>query len=196
MTEPIELLTERLLLSVPLADDAEAIASACQDPEVQRWTTVPSPYALSDARSFVSTYVAAGWESGVTRTWAVRLRTHTGAVLVGMVGLEGVRDGAGEVGYWLAPTVRGQRIMVEAVAAVLEYGFDPAGAALQRVQWRAYVGNVPSARVARGAGFRFEGVRRLGALGRTSREDEWTAAVLSTDDRSPAEGWPLDAIGR
>ena len=31
------------------ADDAAAIHDACQDPEIQRFTTVPSPYRRADA---------------------------------------------------------------------------------------------------------------------------------------------------
>jgi RimJ/RimL family protein N-acetyltransferase len=118
-----------------------------------------------------------------------------GTELVGMIGVEGVRDGAGEIGFWLAPEGRGLGIMTEAVSAVLDYAFDPDGADLQRVQWRAYRGNLPSARVARLAGFHFEGTRRLGAAGRDGREDEWTAAILATDPRSPADGWPAEATG-
>ena len=33
--------------------DAEAITAACQDPEIPRWTFVPSPYSLEDARAFL-----------------------------------------------------------------------------------------------------------------------------------------------
>jgi len=90
---------------------------------------------------------------------------------------------------------RGKGVMSEAVAIVVDHAFDADGIALERVQWRAYGGNRPSARVARGAGFRFEGTRRLGAAGRSGREDEWTAAILSTDERTPADGWPAEAVG-
>jgi hypothetical protein len=31
--------------------DVEAVFEACQDPEIQRWTTVPSPYTHNDAMS-------------------------------------------------------------------------------------------------------------------------------------------------
>jgi RimJ/RimL family protein N-acetyltransferase len=34
-------------------DDVDAVTAACQDPEVQRWTRVPVPYARSDAEAFV-----------------------------------------------------------------------------------------------------------------------------------------------
>jgi hypothetical protein len=34
--------------------DAEAIAGACQHPEIPRWTLVPSPYSLADAEAFLA----------------------------------------------------------------------------------------------------------------------------------------------
>lgn len=199
MSTPVELRTARLVLSVPTGADVDAITEACQDETLQRWTTVPSPYGPNDAETFVGTFVPAGWAAGTARTWGIRLSSEEdgaegSTTLVGMIGLEGIEDGAGEIGYWLAPSARGRGVMSEAVAAVLDHAFDAEGVGLERVQWRAYRGNRPSAAVARGAGFRFEGTRRLGAVGRSGREDEWTAAILSADERSPADGWPAETI--
>lgn len=204
VTAPVELRTARLVLTIPTSDDVDDITAACQDEAVQRWTTVPSPYSASDAATFVNDFVTAGWEASTTRTWAIRLRAEpsgtagrspASATVIGMIGLEAIADGAAEIGYWLAPSARGRGIMSEAVALVVHYAFDADGVALERVQWRAYRGNRPSAQVAHGAGFRFEGTRRLGAVGRSGREDEWTAAILHTDERSPVDGWPAEAVG-
>src|SRR4051812_44126605 len=50
----MELRTPRLVLREPRADDAEAIAAACADPEIPRFIPfVPSPYTLDDAHAFV-----------------------------------------------------------------------------------------------------------------------------------------------
>ena len=35
-------------------DDVPAIVAACQDPEIPRWTRVPSPYTEADAREFLA----------------------------------------------------------------------------------------------------------------------------------------------
>src|SRR5690606_29979968 len=43
-----------LRLRLPADDDVAAITRICQDPDIQRWTRVPSPYTEDDARSFVS----------------------------------------------------------------------------------------------------------------------------------------------
>jgi hypothetical protein len=45
--------------------------------------------------------------------------------------------------------------------------------------------------VAQKVGFRFEGSRRKGWVGRTGREDLWLAGVLSDDDRSASTTWPM-----
>jgi hypothetical protein len=42
-----------LVLRPKRIEDAEAITAACQDPEIPRWTFVPSPYTLDDARAFL-----------------------------------------------------------------------------------------------------------------------------------------------
>src|SRR3954466_5430595 len=35
--------------------DVPALVAACQDPEIPRWTAVPSPYTEADARAFLTT---------------------------------------------------------------------------------------------------------------------------------------------
>jgi hypothetical protein len=43
-----------ILLRPFTEDDVPAIVAACQDPEIPRWTRVPSPYTEADARAFVA----------------------------------------------------------------------------------------------------------------------------------------------
>jgi len=50
---PVTLHTDRLVLSIPTEADIDAITAACQDPEVPRWTTVPSPYTRKNAVEFI-----------------------------------------------------------------------------------------------------------------------------------------------
>jgi RimJ/RimL family protein N-acetyltransferase len=169
-------------------DDVDAIAEACQDPEVQAWTTVPSPYSRADAEAYVRDKVAAGWADGSACTWAIRLGED--AAVVGMVNCFGIADGGAEIGFWVAAEVRGRGVVSEAVELVCDFGFAPDGLGLQRIQWHAKRGNVASAAVARRAGFQFEGTARLGGAQRGVRVDSWSAALLVTDDRRPAAGWP------
>lgn len=187
--------TQRLTLSAPTDGDVPAITAACQDPAIQAWTIVPAPYERSHAEEFVK-FVAAGWASGLSPTWALR----EDGELVGMVGLSGEEAGSAELGFWLTPHGRGRGLMDEAVTPVCAFGFERLG--LARITWRAQVGNLGSAGVARRTGFYYEGLIRLGSLQRGVRHDQWVAGRLAADgeltpssraramDSWPAETWP------
>ena len=62
--EPITLTTDRLLLRPFGPQDTDAVHAACQDPDIQRWTTVPSPYEREHAEEFVAQMVPDGWRDG------------------------------------------------------------------------------------------------------------------------------------
>jgi RimJ/RimL family protein N-acetyltransferase len=191
---PVDLTTPRLVLRAPDEALIDAIAEACTDVAITRYTTVPAPYSRADAEGFVREYVRTGWDQGTGCVWAIRSAADPG-LLFGMIGLEGISNGSAELGFWLAPAARGHGYMDEAVAPVLEFGFSAAGLGLDRVQWQAIPGNVPSAAIARRAGFRYEGLRRLGGVHRGTRVDLWVAGLLATDPRSPQkEGWPADTF--
>jgi RimJ/RimL family protein N-acetyltransferase len=187
--QPVVLRTERLELSAPTTADVGAIHVACQDADIQRYTTVPSPYTRAHAEEFVER-VAAQWADGSHVSWAIR----RGGALVGMVGLyrlDGV--GFGELGYWISADARGAGLVREACRAVIDWGFASGGEGLglERIEWRAVVGNTASANAARALGFRFEGtLRRALRNGTGTRADGWIAALLVGDDRRPQE-WAL-----
>ncbi len=168
-----------VLLRAPDAADVDRIAALCQDPAIQEWTTVPSPYTRTDAESFVQHLVAGGWVAGTSCNWA--LRDAATDELLGMVGLGIEPAGSAELGFWLAPDARGRGLMARAVDLVLDAAFG--GLGLDRVVWRAFVGNAPSRRVAERAGFRVEGEIRGGGIQRGVRRDEWLGTLLRTDPR-------------
>ncbi len=179
-----------VLLSAPTEADLDDLTAACQDGEIAAWTTVPSPYARSDAEGFLAHVVGPGWASGRACTWAVR--DASDGRLLGMCGLAGVANGSAEIGYWVAPGARGRGVIGRAVALVLDAAFDPAALDLQRVSWSAFVGNWPSRRVAWRAGFRVEGTVRQHCVQRGVRRDAWVGTVLRGDPREPAEPWPAE----
>ena len=183
--EPVTLRTPRLELSIPTDFDVDAITIAAQDPEVPRWTTLPSPYERSHAEDFVDR-AGEWWHTGTELTWAIR----TGGSWIGMMGLHGAQPGgAAEIGFWMAASARGHGYVTEAARAVIDFGFaEPLG--LARIQWRAVVGNLASARTARSLGFRYEGLLRQGLSDVRGRHDGWIAALLPTDDRAP-QTWPI-----
>ncbi|WP_127819855.1 GNAT family N-acetyltransferase [Microbacterium sp. CPCC 204701] len=184
--EPVTLRTERLELSLPVEDDIDAIYEACQDAETQRYTTVPSPYERKHAEEFVPK-VAADWQAGTHLTWAMR----EGSEFAGMIGLYRIDGrGSGELGYWVSPWSRRRGLLVEAARTVIDWGFAADGLALDRIEWRAVVGNIGSARAARTLGFRYEGTLRQALVDSHGRDDGWIAGLLAADDRTP-HPWPV-----
>ncbi|GAA4422421.1 hypothetical protein GCM10023169_16860 [Georgenia halophila] len=186
--EPYELRSGdgSLLLSAPTADDVDRITEICAEPDIQHWTTVPSPYTREDAAGFVSTMVPRGWENG-SPTWAIRPVDDGGTRLVGMVGLADAQYGKAELGYWLAPQARGAGVMHRAVGLALDEAFGRLG--LELVQWRADEGNWDSWRVVWRHGFRKEGSVRGLNLSRGEWKDAWIGTLRKDDPREPAAPW-------
>ena len=183
----VTLNTGTVWLSPPVVSDIDAICAACSDSAIAEWTTMPSPYARSDAEHFVRRTVPSGWADR-SPIWAIRERADGPAV--GMIGLLARDSSSAEIGYWLAAGARSRGLMASAVEVVCDFAFRPGGMGLERIEWRAFVGNHDSAAVARKLGFRFEGVQRRGLLQRGVRRDSWMAALLADDPRTPADGWP------
>ncbi len=186
-------LTDGVVLLRPPDDaDVDAITLACQDPEIEAWVSTPVPYERRHAEWFVESMVGPGWETGRDLVWSIR--DPADDRLLGMVGLHGIADGSGELGYWMAPWGRARGAMSRAVTLVVDHALDPAGVDLVRLQWLAYVGNWPSRRVAWRAGFRVEGTLRLHAVQRPGvRRDDWIGSLLRGDPREPNEPWPAEA---
>lgn len=185
--EKVTLEIARLVLSAPTDDDIDAVTDACQDPEIPRWTTVPSPYSRQDAADFVR-LVSEWWADGSQTIWAMR----AGDELVGSIGLhhivEHATGGHAELGFWVTAEARGKGYVVEASRAVIDWGFAELG--LARIRWQAVAGNIPSARAARALGFRYEGLQRQALTSSRGRDDGWIAGLLAADDRTPVE-WPV-----
>lgn len=47
--DPVTLTTDRLLLRSVGPHDTDTVYEAVQDPDIQRWTTIPSPYLREHA---------------------------------------------------------------------------------------------------------------------------------------------------
>ena len=180
--------SERLTLDALRPSDAAAVHRYCQDPEVQRWVHIPSPYTRPDAEYFVTTYATDATTSAALTLWAIR--SETGGLL-GVIELRHEPVRSATVGYWLGKEHRGQSIMTEALQTLMEYAFDPQGLDLDRVHWESFFGNYASAIVARRNGFHFEGMQRKAVVHRDARVDTWNASLLRDDDREIQDGWPI-----
>ncbi|MFC0529227.1 GNAT family N-acetyltransferase [Phytohabitans kaempferiae] len=160
-------------------EDTDSVYRACQDPAIQHWTRVPSPYLPEHARHFVTEYSAATWRAGTGAPFAVT-DPDTGELLAscGLVTIDRVLSSA-EVGYWTAPWARGRGVATRATRAVSRWAFESLG--LRRVVWQAAVGNQASRLVALRAGFRIDGYMRMADDG----GDGWVGALLPGDPLDP-----------
>jgi RimJ/RimL family protein N-acetyltransferase len=142
-----------IALRPPAPDDVDAITEACQDPEIPRWTRVPSPYTHDHAVEFVQRS-ARMWEAGTDAPFVI-VHAETGALL-GAIGVHrfGGEDGGPEVGYWLAPDARGRGVTTRALRLVSDWACNQLGV---RLLLQADVRNAASRRVAEKAGFRHVG---------------------------------------
>lgn len=160
-----------VLLRQHRAEDAGGMVEQCQDPAMQRWTTVPVPYEAHHAQEFLE-LVAAEWASGTAAALAVELDGR----FAGTADLRLGEGGWAELGFGLHPWARGRGVMTLAVRALLRWGFEELG--LAGVHWRAVVGNHPSRRVAEHCGFRVEGEVRGLLVARGQRDDGWIGSLL------------------
>lgn len=178
--DPVEIAAGRLHLRPWTPYDADEVFAACQDPDIQHWTTVPSPYTYEDARRFLT---QADWSDGVA-SWAVRDAT-TGAVLASVA--LGAGDG-GSIGYWCLAEARGTGVMSEAVQTVCRFAFGALGRT--RITWTAEVGNLASRAVAQKCGFTIEGQVREGLRHRGRSVDAWFGSLLATDPMTDTRPLP------
>jgi RimJ/RimL family protein N-acetyltransferase len=174
---------ERVSLRAPEPADLDAMVNACRDPQSQLWTTVPRPYGPGDADRFIREVAPLRWAFGDGAVYAV---TDADDAFIGSMELRlGPRPDVGDVGYLMAPWARGRGFATTALRLLAAWGVSELG--LNRIEWRAYVGNEASRRVAEKAGFTMEGLQRDGCLHLGEYRDAWSAAILAKDVASPAK---------
>jgi RimJ/RimL family protein N-acetyltransferase len=175
--EPVELTTGRLLLRTVGPHDTDAVHAAAQDAGMQRWISqFPSPYLREHAESFTEQIVPDGWANDSMYTFGVFL--HEGE-LVGMLGITMRALGVGEVGFWAVKEHRGRGYITEATLAAARWAFT--ALSVDRLEWRAEVGNQPSRAVAERAGFTLEGTLRSALNNKGVRRDCWVGSLLPSD---------------
>jgi RimJ/RimL family protein N-acetyltransferase len=155
---PVEGLSDGVVRIRMIADiDLEAITDACQDREISRYTTIPSPYRRHHAREWQQR-AAAGMAAG-TEIGAVVVDASTDAVL-GSVGLHGIDPATGRCagGYWVAREARGRGVATRAMRLLCGYAVREPG--IERIELWIEPSNLASQRVAEAVGFRREGLMR------------------------------------
>jgi ribosomal-protein-alanine N-acetyltransferase len=157
--------------------DVPALTQACQDPEISRWTVVPSPYRERHARDFIAG-CAGDRASGRELALAIVDREDTvlGAIGVGRFDWD---DGKAEIGYWIAREARRRAVGVRAVSLLARWTLTELG--LARLELLANPENEASQRLAERAGFTREGMLRRYRRRRGGREDLVMFSLLAED---------------
>ena len=164
MTGPTELKTERLLLRPFNLQDANDVFEYRSDAERARYLPhVPQPYARRAAEETVARNVLESWETDPT--WAIVVNQR----VVGGIWLMGIQDEIGELGYELSREDWGKGLMVEAVGAVIDWGFESRG--LAKIHASADSRNTRSERVMQKVGMSLEGLLRSHFKAREGRSD-------------------------
>jgi RimJ/RimL family protein N-acetyltransferase len=172
-------------LRLPTDADAGWIAAAVSDPEIPRWTRVPTPYTKDDAFAWVALASSMARE-GSAYHLLVTDALHGQAL--GSVGLEVHESPArhGEVGYWTAVDARRRGAATRAVKLLSDWGLQELG--LPSIELHVLPANERSRTVARRSGFSRTGERLEPFRGRIVLFDVYVlnAAGAATRDRPGA----------
>jgi RimJ/RimL family protein N-acetyltransferase len=103
---------------------------------------------------------------------------HTGD-LAGMLGITMRSTAEAEIGFWAAKEHRGNGYITEAAVAAARWAFTRMS--VDRLEWRAEVGNKASRAVAERAGFTLEGILRSALNNKGVRRDCWVGSLLPSD---------------
>ncbi len=129
--------------------DVGALVEACSDPEIPRWTRVPSPYRAEHALQWLEASEGALRE-GTSIHWLVVDGEDALLASVGLVEIHAER-GHAEIGYWVAAPARGRGVATRAVLLVRDWAHGELG--LGTVEILANEDNLASRAVALRAGF-------------------------------------------
>ena len=150
-----ELHTDRLLLRRMAVGDCYDMFEYARDPAVTRYLTWNPHPDVEYTKEYLQ-YIGNHYKLGDFYDWAVILKEEN--KMIGTCGFTRFHTShaAAEVGYVINPAYRGREIAVEAVRAVMRFGFDTLG--LNRIEAKYIVGNDASRRVMEKVGMTFEGI--------------------------------------
>jgi RimJ/RimL family protein N-acetyltransferase len=144
------------------------------DPDIVRFTRVPSVPRAGFAAAWVGRYVS-GWDDGSCAGFAILSPDGEFLGMVAIVELD-LAGRQGEIGYMVAPAARGRGVAGRALRLISAWAFGPLG--LERVELRISSDNVPSVRVAERLGFVREGELRSLHLKDDVRSDMTVYSLL------------------
>jgi RimJ/RimL family protein N-acetyltransferase len=172
---PVEGIAEgEIRLRLVAEADLPGITELVQDPEIPRWTRIPSPYSAHDAEE----WFARQSEEDAPLNLVI---VDADEGLLGSCGIVEIdwEEGRAELGYWLACGARGRGVMTRAIRLLARWIFG--NLPIERVQLGIEPGNEASRKVAERAGFTFEGVLRSWFVNKGMRRDAAMYSLLRSD---------------
>jgi RimJ/RimL family protein N-acetyltransferase len=165
--------------------DAPAIVAACNDPEIPRWTELPSPYTDRDAHEYL---VRLEPDRRAGRALGFGIASSGDDALLASCGLTRFdwTERKTEIGYWVAREARGQSIATRATRLLSRWALETLG--VERVELLAQPENAASQRVAEKAGFTREGLLRRYRRRGHDRIDFVMFSLLREDLERPPSG--------
>ncbi|HET7413792.1 MAG TPA: GNAT family protein [Pararhizobium sp.] len=146
------LLTERLVLRAPHAEDIDALAHLANNARVATMVSrMPHPYTRGDAEDFVRRA-----KDGVIGKCVYAITAAETGTFLGCCGLEPQGDPATlELGYWVGERYWNRGFATEAAHAVIDMVFRTRD--IERIDVRCRVMNQASRRVIQKCGFQYQG---------------------------------------
>ena len=176
---PVQGLSDGIVrLRLPADADVARIVEACRDPEIARYTTVPSPYRPSHTVEWMHRGLA-GLAAGTDLHTVIA--EADGADVLGTISLHEINRSASRcvAGYLTAPWARRRGVAGRALHLVCGYAFNDLR--LARVEVTIEPENSPSRATAESVGFRQEGVLRSYMTIAGARRDMLMYSLLPGD---------------
>jgi [ribosomal protein S5]-alanine N-acetyltransferase len=156
------LVTEHLVLRPPRTGDVGEIRRVLRRNQEHLRPFSPAPVGGEDPTSITEISKSVlrqrrEWKHGRSFSFMIALR-EAPSTFIGRIALNGIMRGAmygAYLGYWIDVEHVGRGLVTEAIRAVLDFAFGPAG--LHRVQAAIMPRNAASLRVVEKIGFRREG---------------------------------------
>lgn len=159
MKNPV-LKTERLALRRQRMSDAKLLPPLYNEKALSKFTHIPYPYKLSDAKKFLK---GAAKKFGKTEYGFFIILSKTKEI-IGSIALMNInkKDNRAEIGYFVTKKHRSKGYVTEATKALLDFGFKKLK--LHRININHVNGNKASQRVIKKLGAKYEGREREAVL--------------------------------
>lgn len=172
--------TNRLVLRSITLDDAEFWIRNFSDPDVVEFTGEEPPRDIEKAKAEIDTYCIGIFSENTGIRWGITIKGSD--QLIGTAGYHRWVKQKGynaSLGYDLLREHRGKGFMSEALAAIIDYGFETM--MLHRIQVMIDPRNMASIKLAEGLGFKKEGVLREDQYFRGGFQDDVVYSILSEE---------------